>query len=104
MGTLYQWIHGKIEFHDKENNIYAYYEIGNVKGKTQEYFKGKILHEGQEVSEIYGNYCGYIDFDGVRYFDIREVDAVYHKFKYVPSKDSLPSDSTKRKDSIQLLM
>jgi hypothetical protein len=28
MGTLYQWVHGKIEFHDKENEIYAWYNIG----------------------------------------------------------------------------
>jgi len=38
MGTLYQWVGGKVEFHDTKNEIYAYYEIGNVKGKTQEYF------------------------------------------------------------------
>ena len=62
------------------------------------------MQEGQVVSKISGNYCGYVDFDGVRYFDIREVDAVYHKFKSAPSKETLPSDSTKRKDAIQLLM
>lgn len=38
MGNLYMWVHGKIEFHDRENDIYAWYEIGTVKKHTQEYF------------------------------------------------------------------
>ena len=42
MGTLYMQISGKIEFHDIKNDIYAYYEIGKVRGKTQEYFQGSI--------------------------------------------------------------
>mmetsp|Transcript_17927 Transcript_17927/g.30494 ORF Transcript_17927/g.30494 Transcript_17927/m.30494 type:complete len:280 (-) Transcript_17927:73-912(-) len=102
MGTLYQWIHGKIEFHDKGNDIYAYYEIGKVSKKTQEYFQGEIQVRGQTVSKIFGNYCGYIDFDGIRYFDIREVETVYHEYRDVKKDQSLPSDSTKRQDSLLL--
>ena len=83
MGTLYHWVGGKIEFHDKANEIYAYYTIGGVKGKTQEYFDGKIVYKGEDVSKISGNYCGYIDIDDKRYFDIRQVDTVYHPFKEV---------------------
>ena len=42
MGTFYIWIHGKVEFHDLKNDIYAWYEIGKVSGKTQEYFSGEL--------------------------------------------------------------
>ena len=42
MGTIYRWIHGKIEYHDEKNGFYAYVDIGNVKKHSQEYFEGKI--------------------------------------------------------------
>ena len=54
MGTLYQQVSGKIEFHDKKNNIYGYYEIGNVPKRSQEYFEGGIFINGsQMVSHIF---------------------------------------------------
>lgn len=71
MGTLYMQISGKIEFHDIENDLYGFYEIGKVRGKSQEYFQGSIQQHGEKVSSVYGNYCGYIDFDKERYFDVR---------------------------------
>ena len=80
LGKLYQWVSGKIEFRDEENDIYAFYEIGKCKNRTQEYFEGEIIHKGKTVSKIFGNYCGFIDFDYVRYFDIREIDAVFHPY------------------------
>mmetsp|Transcript_35627 Transcript_35627/g.54487 ORF Transcript_35627/g.54487 Transcript_35627/m.54487 type:complete len:205 (+) Transcript_35627:1001-1615(+) len=102
MGTLYQWITGKMEFHDEANDLYGFYEIGSVKGKSQEYFQGEIVHKGESVSKVYGNYNGYMDFDGVRFFDIREVDSVYHELEDIPTSSSLPSDSMKRKDLMLL--
>jgi len=44
---------------------------------------------------------GFIDFDGVRYWDLRDSD----QFMYFPipfGKRSLESDSTKRADSVTL--
>jgi hypothetical protein len=35
----------------------------------------------------------------VRFFDIREIDAVFHPYTNLDPQDSLPSDSTKRLDS-----
>lgn len=79
----------------------------------KDYFKGQILHRDKVVSEIYGNYMGYIDFDGIRYWDAREMK----NFEPVPvpktelsnqkRSDSLPvvlqSDTTLRIDSIALI-
>ena len=33
---------------------------------------------------------------------MRDIDAVYHLFRNIPGKESLPSDCTKRTDSITL--
>ena len=40
----------------------AFYEIGNVRNKKNPkvYLKGQIMVGGTQVSEIYGNYMGYI--------------------------------------------
>ena len=43
-----------------------------------------------------------MDFDEVRYWDLRENHQVYHPYNQVPDKKSLPSDSTKRLDLILL--
>jgi hypothetical protein len=32
-----------MEFHDYENNLYGFYEIGQIKNKSQEYFEGSIF-------------------------------------------------------------
>jgi len=42
---------------------------------------------------------GYLDFDGQRYFDLRDVV----NYKPLDVKVSLPSDATKRSDSIAFL-
>ena len=44
---------------------------------------------------------GYMDFNGKRYFDAREVDKIYYPIKPLADK-ALPSDSTKREDSTTL--
>jgi len=41
---------------------------------------GEISKDGKVVSEIRGNYMGWIEFDGVRYFDVREMQ----NYKAVP--------------------
>ena len=47
MGTLYNQVHGKIEFRDEANDLYGFYEIGNVKKRSQEYFEGYIYQHGK---------------------------------------------------------
>ena len=56
------------------NNLYGWYELGNIKKKTQDNFTGEILQFGQKIVDIRGNYMGYMDFNGVRYFDVRELE------------------------------
>jgi hypothetical protein len=43
---------------------------------------------------VYGNYCGYIDFGGVRYFDHRLISDIWQNYEDV--ENQLPSDSSKR--------
>lgn len=44
---------------------------------------------------------GFIDFDNVRYYDVREKQAICFPI-FAKGAPSLPSDSTKRKDTIIL--
>lgn len=101
-GTIYRQVHGTVEYVDEENQLHATVTIGKVKKKSQEYFEGSITHKGQHVCEVYGNYCGYIDFDGVRYWDNREVDKVWKEYTPLPQDKILPSDSIFRKDVLTL--
>lgn len=80
----------------------AWYDIGNVKGRPSDYFRGEILKDGKVVCKLFGNYAGYIDFDSVRYWDVRE--ETNYKIKGVESGtiDCIPSDCRLRIDSIAL--
>lgn len=102
MGTLHQQVSGKLEFHDPANNLYGFYEIGKVSKRSQEYFEGVIIKDGQQISYVYGNYCGYMDFDGVRYFDLRDIEQVHHAYCSLDYSKCLPTDSTKRADLMLL--
>ena len=66
--------------------------------KIQDYIKGAIWQFGQEIYVIEGNYNGFLDFNGERYWDIRETKI----FEVIPSPASstLPSDSRCRMDLI----
>ena len=54
---------------------------------------------GVKLSNVFGNYMGFFDIDGKRYWDIRDLERFYYKLQPLGSMKSLPSDSTKRKDS-----
>lgn len=98
IGTMSRQVTGKQEYIDETNNITAYIKT-DVK-KIQDYIEGKICMFGQEIYKITGNYNGFIDFNGKRYWDIRETTA----FDVIPSsaKTLLPSDSRNRADIIWL--
>ena len=46
--------------------------ILTVLHRPQDFFTGEIICRGQKKADVYGNYLGFIDFDGKRYWDIRE--------------------------------
>lgn len=71
-GNLVHLICGRVDFVDKKNGLTAWYEINSVARKPKDYFQGEIIMDGQVVSKLYGNQMGYIDFDGVRYWDVRD--------------------------------
>jgi hypothetical protein len=100
MGTMGHQLTGKITFTDEENQIEGWYEPGKYKMKTQDYICGEIQVRGKKVCEIYGNYMGFVDFNGTRYWDIREAEKIWFPIVY-PSK-TLESNSTKRLDSVTL--
>jgi hypothetical protein len=97
-GTMTRQVTGKQEYKDGMNHISAYIETG-VK-KIQDYIEGKILQYGQEIYTIKGNYNGYLEFNGKRYWDIRETKV----FDIIPSGPTtrLPSDSRNRTDIIAI--
>ena len=71
------------------------------------------MKDGKKVSDIYGTYAGYCDFNGERYYDARVVQNFMAK--PIPETETtspnlrnslpvvLPSDCTKRADSVTLL-
>jgi hypothetical protein len=73
-------------------------KIGGIKGKPSDYLHGEIFnHAGEVVSKVSGTYAGYLDFDGCRYWDARQIKGFPIHFKMI-----LPSDSEARKDLIIL--
>ena len=70
-GTLVHCLTGTCDFTDEENGVTAQYTIGTKKGR--DYFTGEIKKDGEVVSRLSGTYMGYIEFDGVRFWDIRRM-------------------------------
>jgi hypothetical protein len=94
IGTMRQETFGSFTIDDKKNKLQCLVNIGNVKGKLSDYVEGVIVEDGKRiVSKLTGTYLGYFEFDGVRYWDAREVSA----FPMIP-KTILPSDSDLRED------
>jgi hypothetical protein len=67
--------------------------------------EGYIEKQGVKVcNKIYGSYMGYIDFDGERYFDLRDQEAL--EVIDIPLNSTKPlcleSDSRKRIDLVEL--
>ena len=100
MGTFGSQIAGKSIFTDEGNELVATVNYGSYYLKKQDFFSGEIKKAGKKVCEISGNYMGYIDFDGQRYWDYRDESRVH--FPVIECKDTLPSQSTKRTDGIFL--
>lgn len=71
MGSLRSEAVDCIVFKDLTNDLSAEVKFGKVKKKPTDYFAGSILKKGKAVSAFDGTYCGYLNFDNVRYWDGR---------------------------------
>ena len=101
MGTFGHQLIGKLEWRDEKNNITAFVDFGSYFMKKQDYVWGEIHRDGEKVSEITGNYVGWLNFDDERFWDFREKDKVY--FPIEPSPYHLDSDARNRTDGIYLV-
>ena len=63
---------------------------------------GEIFKGEERISELKANYMGFFDFDGVRYWDIREKEKTWRRV-ISDDPESLPSDATKRTDGLKLI-
>lgn len=73
MGSLRSEAVDGITFKDVKNNVEATVKFGKVKKRPSDYFAGDIMKNGKKVSSFDGSYCGYLNFDNVRYWDGRFV-------------------------------
>ena len=84
---------------DPKNRITSTIEFGALPKKPSDYFATKIYANKKPVSTVTGTYCGYIEFDGKRLWDGRDIQPFPMKWE----KDQLlDSDWSHRKD-LQLL-
>jgi len=106
-GTLRHENIGEINYDDSANGIHCKIKFGGIKKKyfiklnycrPSDYFMGEIVLNNQTVSNVYGSYLSFLEFDGVRFWDIRE-DIDLDLYEY---KKSLPSCSSLREDRILL--
>ena len=97
MGSVGHQLVGTVTFKDEQNGLEGSYQFGAYSFSKQDYVYGEIKRDGQRVCEVKGNYCGYLDFGGVRYWDARGKDVVHHATAG-EDPDSLPSQATRRSD------
>lgn len=102
-GTLIHNLTGTCNFVDEMHGIEASYTFGTAGRKyPRDYFTGEIKRDGEVVSKIFGSFMGYVDFDGVRYWDGRRMQ----NFEILPIDPKqgvcLASDARKRIDTVAL--
>ena len=99
VGTLGWQTVGKQTFDDEANGLTGFIKYGAYAMKKQDFIWGEIFKNGKKVCTIEGNYMGYMDFDKVRYWDLRDEAEFPKHFKPDESiPNALPSDSSNRDD------
>lgn len=98
MGSLRSEAYEGITFVDKKNDVKAEIVFGKVKKRPTDFFEGTITKGGKAACTFDGSYCGFINFDKVRYWDGRYLKA----FKINLEDKPLQSDFRSR-DDLQLL-
>lgn len=90
---------GCITFKDLANGIVAEVDIGSFKKKPTDYFSGTIKVNNAVVSSVYGTYMGFLEFDGIRYWDYRHIVP----FEPIIVQSDIGSDQSYRLDKKFLL-
>ncbi len=63
---------GEIVFKDLTNGYECTLKLDSVKKKPSDFFSGEIKQKNVALCKIVGSYLSYIEFNGNRYWDIRE--------------------------------
>jgi hypothetical protein len=74
--------------------------IFNIFHRAQDFLSGEIHQNNKKVCDVFGNYMGFMDFDGKRYWDVR--DTIKYDVSPLPIEKALLSDSRLRIDSSAL--
>lgn len=97
-GIVRQETLGVIEFIEAPTGYTARIQFGGIQNMASDYITGEIRDPGGEtLSTISGTYCGYLEIDGVRYWDARHVRPYEFSFD-----GNLASDSEVRTDLVAL--
>ena len=64
-------------------------------------FQGTLKHKGNLVAKLTGNYVGYVNFDNVRYWDVRDCNP-HPMISIEDELYKLESDSRRRPDLMSL--
>ena len=86
-GVLKHETTGEVRYTEKQYNVSCTVKIGKQKGMPSDYIYGEIMIGNKVVSVLRGSYLSHIEFDGVRFWDIREnfPISVIEKSKNLPS-------------------
>lgn len=77
--------------------------IFHIYCRPSDYFQGEIKLKNVVVSKVYGTFCGFIEFNNIRYWDVREnLEVKVNKIfiKIIEPATQLPSAAIYREDRI----
>jgi len=97
-GTIRHESLGDITYKDLTNGYECVIKFGSVKKKPSDYFAGEVKLKNIVISKIIGSYLSFIDFNNIRYWDIRENIYLQH----IEVNNQPQSSSLFREDRILL--
>lgn len=93
-GVLKSETTGEVKYIEKNLNVSCVVKIGKRKGEPSDCIYGEVMIGNKVVSVLKGSYMSYIEFDDVRYWDIRQ----NYPIQIIEKSKNLPSSSLYRED------
>ena len=59
---------------DTKNQIECQIKFGKQKKRPSDYIQTSVQIGEKKLSFVEGTYCGYLEFDGIRYWDARDFE------------------------------